>query len=118
MRKSKYGAIKTRVNGLVFDSKGEAARYIELTLMEKAGAIKHLKRQEPFIIEINGKRIGTWKADFTYYEKGELVIEDYKGYKHSGWAFKRKVIEALFMIKIRVTGPAGDKPKKNPHHQW
>ena len=38
-RKSKYGNIKTRVDGILFDSKKEAKRYLELKLLEKAGRI-------------------------------------------------------------------------------
>ena len=44
-QKHKYGAKKTMVDGITFDSKKEAQRYEELKLMEKNGYIKDLKLQ-------------------------------------------------------------------------
>ena len=41
--KSKYRAVKTEVDGITFDSKREAARYMELMLMQRAGEIKRLE---------------------------------------------------------------------------
>jgi len=38
MTYNKYGAKKTVVDNITFDSKKEAARYQELKLLEKAGA--------------------------------------------------------------------------------
>jgi len=37
--RSKYGAIKTEVDGYIFDSRKEAARYQELKFAEAAGEI-------------------------------------------------------------------------------
>lgn len=48
MNGSKYGARKTVVDGITFDSKKEANRYRELKLLEKAGKISNLKLQVPF----------------------------------------------------------------------
>ena len=41
--KSKYKAVKTQIEGIMFDSKKEAKRYTELKLLEKAGMITHLE---------------------------------------------------------------------------
>lgn len=46
--RSKYGARKTVVDGITFDSKKEANRYRELKLLEKAGEICCLRLQVPF----------------------------------------------------------------------
>ena len=42
---SKYGAIKTVLDGIKFDSKAEARRWAELRLLERAGQIHDLQRQ-------------------------------------------------------------------------
>lgn len=47
---SKYHAQKTVVNGIAFDSKKEASRYIQLSMMQKAGMIDDLRLQVPFIL--------------------------------------------------------------------
>jgi hypothetical protein len=47
-KKSKYGAVKTEVDGIMFDSKREASRYQELRLLEQAGEITNLRLQVPF----------------------------------------------------------------------
>ena len=83
-KKSKYGAIKCKYNGIEFDSKKERDRYIELKQLERLGIISDLQLQVPFVLqdgfEFNGKKILPIKyiADFTYWENGELVIEDVK----------------------------------------
>lgn len=43
----KYHNRKTVLDGLTFDSAAEAARWRELTLLEKAGHIRDLQRQVP-----------------------------------------------------------------------
>ncbi|MDD3747626.1 MAG: DUF1064 domain-containing protein, partial [Anaerostipes sp.] len=45
MRYSKYGARKTVIDGITFDSKREAKRYQELKLLEQAGEISYLELQ-------------------------------------------------------------------------
>ena len=49
-KRSKYGAIKTEVDGIKFDSKHEASRYKELRLLEQAGEITNLRLQVPYIL--------------------------------------------------------------------
>ena len=60
MRWSKYGNKRTFVGTELFDSRHEADRWIELTLMQKAGEISELKRQVPFslIPAIRNKKTG------------------------------------------------------------
>lgn len=45
-RSSKYGNKKTVLGKLVFDSKKESERFLELSMLEKAGVIKNLERQK------------------------------------------------------------------------
>ena len=76
--KSKYGNKKTVVDGITFDSAKEAKRWTELKLLERGNVIRNLERQVPFKVNIEGKHICTWIADFVYFEGQGRVIEDVK----------------------------------------
>ena len=115
----KYGSKKVRVDGIVFDSKKEAARYCELKLLQRAGKIKDLELQKTFelipaqrepetmtktgkvkkgkVIEQSVKYI----ADFVYTENGKTVVEDTKGFKTKDYIIKRKLMLYVYGIKIR-----------------
>lgn len=108
MSKSKYHSRKTVVDGITFDSAKEARRYRELQLMEKAGDISGLTRQQAFTLipaqRIDGKvveRAVTYKADFCYYLDGEYVVEDVKGYKTPEYKLKRKLLLWAHGIRIK-----------------
>ena len=47
---SKYHAEKITVNGITFDSKKEARRFLELTALEQAGKIHGLRRQVKYLL--------------------------------------------------------------------
>lgn len=71
-----------------FDSIGEKERYIVLRDMQKNGLITDLKRQVKFKLMEKTHYI----ADFTYYENGAYVIEDFKGFKTQVYKIKRKIM--------------------------
>ena len=77
---NKYNAKKATFNGLVFDSKHERDRYVELVLMEKAKLIQDLKTQVRFPLIPKSKygREIVYVADFVYYEDGKMIVEDTK----------------------------------------
>lgn len=97
--RSKYKAKKTLVDGIVFDSKKEAARYQELKLLEKAGVIKDLSLQPNFLLQDKFKYQGKthrkieYIADFQYYiiKDKKWVIEDVKGFKTDVYKLKKKL---------------------------
>lgn len=99
-RWSKYGNRKTYVGSVLFDSKREADRYVELMLMQKAGTIKDLQTQVPFelIPSIRGddgkviQRAVDYVADFTYWQDGKFVVEDAKGYRPDVYKIKKKLM--------------------------
>ena len=91
----KYNNKPVVVDGVRYDSKKEYARWVELTLLQKAGEIDSLQRQKKFVLRPafthKGKKIRamTYYADFYYYDmtpdrrhsKGldsRWVIEDVK----------------------------------------
>lgn len=104
----KYHNKKTEVDGIVFDSKREAERYKELRLMEQAGEITGLTRQQAFTL-IPAQRIGgnlveravVYVADFCYYKNGEYVVEDSKGFRTPEYKIKRKLMLYTQGIRIR-----------------
>lgn len=105
-RANKYGAIKTVVDGIKFDSKVEAARYSSLKLLEKAGEITDLELQPAFPVAVESKKICTYKADFSYIEDGKRIVEDVKSpitAKHPVYRLKKKLVEAIYNIEIKET---------------
>lgn len=100
---SKYGAVRTEVDGVVFASKREAKRYQELRLLERAGQIEQLELQPRYPIAINDVKICTYVGDFQYRERGAFVLEDVKGMKTPAYNIKKKLVKAIYQIDIRET---------------
>lgn len=113
MSYQKYRAKAVVVDGVRFPSKAQAARYLELRYLERAGEIRLLKLEVPFTLSINGVKICRYVADFTYDEKRECgwvpVVEDTKGFKTQVYKLKAKLMLAVLGIEIRET--MGRKPK-------
>jgi hypothetical protein len=104
-RQSKYGAIKTEVDGIVFHSKGEAGRYQELKLLLHAGEITDLHLQEKYELKVAGVLICNYIADFVYETPdGEVVVEDFKGVRTEAYRLKKKLMLAVHGIEIFETG--------------
>jgi hypothetical protein len=109
----KYKNTPTFVDDQRFDSKKEAARYQDLKLLEKCGAISNLETQVKFEFPINGEplryasnRKVTYVADFTYVEDGQRVVEDVKSKitaQNPAYKLKRALMKACHGIVIRET---------------
>ena len=99
---NKYNATKTMVFGILFDSKAEAARYLELRALQDAGEINALSTQVAFelIPKIAGQRATFYVADFTYIKDGKMVVEDVKGCKTQVYCIKRKLMAWRHNIQI------------------
>jgi len=100
---SKYRAIKTTVDNIIFDSKREAQRYTELKLLFRAGLIQNLELQPKLDFILEGEKIFTYKPDFIYFEGGHRIVEDVKGMKTPVYRLKKKLIEKQLKIQIRET---------------
>jgi hypothetical protein len=82
----------------------QARRYEELKLLVRGGTITDLQidnEQTTFRLEVNGQLICKYRADATYRENGEFVVEDTKGFRTEGYILKRKLMQACLGIKIR-----------------
>lgn len=101
-RQSKYHAVRTEVDGVTFASKREAARYAELKMLERCGAIHGLKLQPRFDVVIFGEKVCSYVADFQYFDNtsSRLVTEDVKGMKTPVYRLKKKLMKAVYGIEI------------------
>jgi hypothetical protein len=123
--RSKYGARKTVVDGIEFDSRKEAERYIVLRDMQKKGEIQGLELQKKFLLipkqtepdhydfsksengrKVKGKVIErevSYYADFWYFDNllKEWICEDTKGMKTNEYILKRKLMLWVHGIRIR-----------------
>lgn len=123
--RNKYGNRKIIKDGQAFDSVKEARRWIELSLLEKAGEITDLRRQVEFPLLPTQREASTevyqrgenkgkpkpgkviekpvvYVADFVYKTKGgETIVEDTKGFRTKDYVLKRKMLLYFHKIKIR-----------------
>ena len=119
-KKSKYGNHKTTRfvdgNQVTFDSEHEARRWDELVLLQKAGKIKHLRRQVKYKLipaqrDLQGhviEKACDYIADFVYYEipadplrHPVQIVEDAKGFRTDAYVIKRKLMLQKYGIRIR-----------------
>ena len=106
---SKYHAKKTVVDGITFDSKREAYRYLVLKGMEEDGTIGDLRRQVRYELvpafDVDGRhyRPVFYVADFVYVEDGKEVVEDVKGMKTDVYRLKSKLFARRYGISIKET---------------
>lgn len=123
-RKNKYNAKKVELDGHVFDSKKEKARYELLKEAYNNGLISDLQRQvryelEPPVIEEYEEQLKTkvikkkrtlqrgiyYTCDFQYIKDGELVVEDVKSSPaqaklDKAYQIRKKLLFARHGIKI------------------
>lgn len=120
---SKYHSKRVVWNGMTFDSKKELNRYQELLLLQRAGKILGLARQQRYEIipehrepDTVGKRGGVkrgkvieraryYVADFVYYDPKteELTVEDCKGYRTAEYRLKKALMLDRYGIRIKET---------------
>lgn len=123
---NKYGNKKVTYDGIVFDSKREMYRYMDLKMLLLCGAISDLRRQVVYELipaqrekstrvykkgkkkgqPVEGKIIEkavTYVADFVYIDNatGKEVVEDAKGMRTREYILKRKLMLYIHGIKIR-----------------
>lgn len=107
--RSKYHAKKTCVDGIAFDSKREADRYLVLKSMEEDGAIEDLRRQVRYELvpafDVGGRhcRPVYYVADFVYVEDGKEVVEDVKGMRTDVYRIKSKLFARRYGKVIKET---------------
>lgn len=99
----KYNATKKTVDGVTFDSAGEARAFALLNLWEKAGAIQNLERQPRYTL-MDGYTDATGRAvramayvpDFRFTRDGQTVVVDFKGMKTEAYKLKAKLFRQRY----------------------
>lgn len=105
-KRAKYRNVKTEVDGLKFDSKKEAKRWVELKQLLDEGRISNLMRQVVFQlvpqVVLDGRKQQPVKyvADFQYQLGNQIVVEDVKGFKTPEYRMKRKMMKAFHDIEV------------------
>ena len=112
-KRPKYGNKKIEVDGIKFDSKKEARRYQQLSLMQRAGEISDLELQPRFELIKSVKFAGTdrakpairYFADFAYTDTltGKRIVEDVKSpatKKNPAYRMKKHMMLATHGIEI------------------
>jgi hypothetical protein len=106
-KRSKYGARKSIVDGITFDSQAEATRYTFLRHMQRMGTIGGLQLQVRYrlmagdtVLKITSPtypkgRAVTYVADFVYTENGKTIIEDVKGMQTPVYKLKKAIMAAM-----------------------
>jgi len=106
---NKFSAQKTEIDGIIFASKAEANRYAQLKLMERAKAITDLKIQPGYLLQVNGKVIGTYRPDFSYQDGKRIVVEDVKGIITPEASLRMRVFMAAYPeIELRIVDRKGN----------
>ena len=112
--KNKYKNSIVVIDGIRFDSKKEAGRYIVLKRLEKDNKIFGLRLQVKYLLiptqyEVPDEkkkkrkvleRECSYYADFVYYKDGKIIVEDTKGVKTPEYIIKRKLMLYVYGIKI------------------
>lgn len=101
---NKYGAKKTTLDGITFDSKAEARYYASLKQREKAGEVHSVELQRPYVLAVDGFLITTYKADFAFWdqiEERQRVI-DVKGVVTPVFRLKQKMMKAIYGIDVEI----------------
>ena len=114
-KNNKFRNRKTILDDKVFDSKGEAMRYWELQTMQSVGLITGLKEHVPFSIDINGKHVCKYYADFVYCENGVQIVEDFKGFETDCWRLKKKLVAAVLGVEIKTVRKGVKKRRREPN---
>lgn len=97
------------MDGITFDSKREADRYLVLKGMEQEGLIGNLRRQVRYELvpafDVDGRhyRPVYYVADFVYMEDGKEVVEDVKGMRTDVYRLKSKLFAKKYGTCIKET---------------
>lgn len=98
MIKHKFNAKPCEADGKKFPSKLERSYYNQLKMRQAAGEVLFFLRQTPF--DIPG---GKYLADFTVFlASGDVEFVDVKGMDTPTSKLKRKAVEELFPVTIKI----------------
>lgn len=111
-KRNKFNAQKVELDGMIFDSKKEHKRYIELKAMQQRGEITRLEHHTKFELapktklegEKRAKPAVRYFADFTYYIADKYIVEDVKSAatrKLPSYRTKKHLMKTVHGIDIK-----------------
>lgn len=114
LKAAKYGNARNVVDGIRFDSKLEADRYVELKKLQHCGVVRWFIMQAPF--RLPGGI--TYRADFVVIwapaapeqfagDSDVVSVEDCKGFMTRVSLNKIKQVEELYGITVRIITKRG-----------
>lgn len=99
--RSKFGNKVTEYKGVKYHSKKEAHYAMMLDALIKRGEVLSWQGQVSFPIVIGEAKICTYICDFVVeYSDGRQEVVDVKGFKTDIYRLKKKLVEALFDVRI------------------
>lgn len=100
IRPPKYHNTPTEIDGIRFDSKAEAGRYLTLKALKASGNILWFSRQPSFLLP-GGVR---YMPDFLVCDAAGLIwVEDVKGVETEAFKIKKKLWKDAFPgLELRV----------------
>ena len=105
---NKYKNKKVMLDGVLFDSKKEMQRYLQLKMLVRIGEITQLEPHPKYLLHCNNVKVCSYTADFFYYDNknSEFVVEDVKSpatKKLPLFRLKAKMMKAEYGIDILIT---------------
>lgn len=104
---NKFWNIPTRIDNVLFHSKKEAHRYLELKAMQAGGLIRDLELQPPYDLIVNDVKVCRYIADFRYFDMSteQLIVEDVKGPAGmtKEYAIKKRLMLACLGVEVKET---------------
>ncbi|VBB05591.1 Hypothetical protein LUCI_0801 [Lucifera butyrica] len=102
-KRAKYNNNRTEVDGILFDSEKEAAKYGELKILKLVGEVVKFELQPAFLLQEGYFDQGKWvrpmvyRADFrVWYRDGRVVVIDTKGYRTKEYRLKKKLFRKKY----------------------
>jgi len=105
----KYGAKRIDHAGFSFASKGEAALYDVLKVLEKGGELTDIKCQD--VVYLTDARI-MYKPDFRVLDRKNNRLEwhEFKGFETSDWRIKRRLWKYYGPGPLHIWGGSHKNP--------
>lgn len=99
IKKHKYNATKTEVDGIKFESMKEAEYYKWLKNKKHSEELLFFLRQVPFDLPGNIK----YRVDFVeFWADGNVKFVDVKGFKTKEFIKNKKMVENLYPVEIEI----------------
>lgn len=109
-KRSKYGSVRTEVDGIKFASKAEAQYYQVLKMRERLGEVISIRNQVPYALQgLNSHVVTTYYADFVFHDimEGRERVVDVKGGDATQTALfklKAKLMQDNHGITVEIVG--------------